>query len=164
MGIYYEKEIVIKNTKNDNTDKSIDIPKTSGSKKSSKKPSKKSSAKTSKLDKSDKSDKLDKTNSSEKKIITKKQKIIIRTPKMIAPFRVKEFDNNGRKSYQVYSLFNTMTNIYNEEDIKKFHAFIKKTDTINEETVLEYKDTWKLPEKYKYVNLSKNYPKIIHII
>jgi hypothetical protein len=80
----------------------------------------------------------------------KKQKIIIQTPKMIVPFAVKEFDNNGKKSFHICLSFNTMTNLYNEEDIKKMYQFVKKIDTINEDTVTAYYKDWGLPKNMKY--------------
>jgi hypothetical protein len=97
----------------------------------------------------------------------KKQKIIIHTPKMIVPFPVKEFDNNGKKSYQMCLSFNAMTNLYNEEEIKKFYYFIKKIDTINEETISDYKKLWKLPKNLSYKKtlqrLSKDFPHHMNI-
>ena len=80
----------------------------------------------------------------------KKQKIIIQSPKMMAPFAVKEYNNNGRKNYQLCLSFNTLTNLYNEEEIKKFFILIQKIDNINEETVLDHKTNWGLPKKMKY--------------
>ena len=97
----------------------------------------------------------------------KRQKIIIQTPKMTVPFGVKEFDNNGRKSYQMCLSFSTLTNLYNEEEIKKFFSFIKKVDTINEETIMDYKSTWGLPKKLVYrkslKRLSKDFPHYINL-
>jgi hypothetical protein len=98
---------------------------------------------------------------------TKKQKIIIKTPKMIVPFGVKEFDNNGRKSYQMSLSFSTLTNLYNEEEIKKFYLFIQKIDAVNEETILDYKTEWGLPKNIKYKKtlqrLSNDYPHHMNI-
>lgn len=123
MGIYYKKEIrVEKDIKSES--------KTKSSKKSSKKKTE--------------------SDSFEVEKISKKQKIIIRTPKMMLPFDIKEFDNNGNKSYQMCLSFKTLTNLYNEDEIKKFFQFIKKIDTVNEETIMEYKKDWNLPSKIKY--------------
>uniref|UniRef100_A0A6C0LTH9 Uncharacterized protein n=1 Tax=viral metagenome TaxID=1070528 RepID=A0A6C0LTH9_9ZZZZ len=79
-----------------------------------------------------------------------KQKIIFQTPKMLVPWGVKEFDNNGKKNYQLGLSFSTMTNLYNEEEIKNFYNFIKKIDRINEETILDYRTAWGLPKSLKY--------------
>ena len=91
-----------------------------------------------------------------------KQKIIIQTPKMMVPFGVKEFDNNGKKSYQMSLSFTTLTNLYNEKEIKNFYMFIKKVDNVNEETILEHKKQWNLPTDIKYKptlkQLSEDYP------
>ena len=99
---------------------------------------------------------------------TKKQKIIIQTPKMVVPFGVKKFVNdNGKKSYQMCLSFSTLTNLYNEEEIKKFYFFIQKIDTVNEETIMDYKKTWGLPKNLKYrktlQRLSNDYPYYMNI-
>ncbi|XWV24798.1 hypothetical protein QJ856_gp0985 [Tupanvirus deep ocean] len=98
---------------------------------------------------------------------TKKQKIIIQTPKMVVPFGVKEFDNNGKKSYQMSLSFSTLTNLYNEEEIKKFYFFIQKIDSVNEETIMDYKKDWGLPKNIKYrktlQRLSAEYPHHMNI-
>ncbi len=98
---------------------------------------------------------------------TKKQKIIIKTPKMIIPFGVKEFDNSGKKSYKMSLSFSTLTNLYNEEEIKKFYKFIQKIDTVNEETILDYKKKWNLPKDLKYKKtlqrLSSDYPHYMNV-
>lgn len=80
----------------------------------------------------------------------KKQKIIVKSPKMIVPFGVKEFNNNGYKSYKMSMSFSTLTNLYNEDEIKKFFFFIKKIDSVNEETVMDHKKKWGLPKNIKY--------------
>lgn len=98
--------------------------------------------------------------------ITKKQKIIIKTPKMIVPFGIKEYDNNGKKSYQMCLSFSTLTNLYNENEIKKFFSFIKKIDTVNEETIMDYRKSWKLPKKIKYrktLQRSEDFPYFMNI-
>ena len=92
----------------------------------------------------------------------KKQKIIVQSPKMLVPFGVKEFNNNGKKSFQLSISFNTMTNLYNEEEIKRFYFFIQKIDKVNEDTVNEYKKDWGLPIDLKYKKtlqkLTKEFP------
>lgn len=92
----------------------------------------------------------------------KRQKIIIQTPKMIIPFGAKTFDNDGKKSYQISLSFTSLTNLYNEDEIKKFYQFIQKIDRINEETVMEYRKKWGLPKKISYrktlQRFSKDYP------
>lgn len=97
----------------------------------------------------------------------KKQKIIVNTPKMLIPFGIKEFDNNGKKSYQMGLSFSTMTNLYNEESIKKFCDFIEKVDAANSETVNSQKSRWKLPSKMKYQKTVKqfkeNFPDFMNI-
>lgn len=97
----------------------------------------------------------------------KRQKIIVQTPKMIVPFGVKEFDNNGRKSYSMSLSFSTLTNLYNEEEIKKFYAFVKKVDTLNEETIMDYKIAWGLPKNLIYrkslKRLSKDFPHYMNV-
>lgn len=69
---------------------------------------------------------------------------------MIVPFSIKEFDNNGKKTYNMCLSFSPQTNIYNDEEIKKFYYFIKKIDNINEETVSEHRKEWGIPKKLTY--------------
>uniref|UniRef100_A0A6G6ABP9 Uncharacterized protein n=1 Tax=Borely moumouvirus TaxID=2712067 RepID=A0A6G6ABP9_9VIRU len=141
MGVYYEREI-----KED-------------------KKSTQSESNTKKKTKSEKNSK--KTNSDTAPVKHKKQKIIIQTPKMIMPFGVKEFDNKGRKSYNICLSFSTLTNLYNEDEIKKFYYFIKKIDRVNEETISEYIKPWKLPKNLKYKKtlqrLSEDFPHYMNI-
>lgn len=80
----------------------------------------------------------------------KKQKIIIQTPKMIVPFAIKSQNYNDKKLYQMCLSFSTLTNLYNEEEIKDFFNFIKKIDNINESTINEYKKKWDLPKDLVY--------------
>jgi hypothetical protein len=58
--------------------------------------------------------------------------------------------------------FSNLTNLYNEDDIKHFYQFIKKTDTVNEDTILEHKKEWGLPKKMEYKKsiqrLNKDFP------
>nr|URM62121.1 low complexity protein [Mimivirus sp.] len=86
---------------------------------------------------------------------------------MVVPFGVKEFDNNGRKSYNMCLSFSSLTNLYNDDDIKKFYYFIKKIDTINQETISEYIKPWKLPKNLKYKKtlqrLSDDFPHYMSI-
>lgn len=97
----------------------------------------------------------------------KRQKIIVQTPKMVLPFGVKKFDNNGKKSYQIALSFTTLTNLYNEDEIKKFYQFIQKIDRTNEETILQYRRKWGLPKNLGYrktlQKISKNYPHHINL-
>lgn len=97
----------------------------------------------------------------------KKQKMIIQTPKMVVPFGVKEFTNGNKKSYQASLSFTTMTNLYNEEEIKKFYYFMKRIDTVNEDTIMEYRKEWGLPKKLTYrktlQRLSADYPHHMNI-
>nr|AEX62629.1 hypothetical protein mv_L424 [Moumouvirus Monve] len=141
MGVYYEREI-----KED-------------------KKSTQSESKTKKKTKSENSSK--KTNSDIAPIKHKKQKIIVHTPKMIIPFGVKEFDNKGKKAYNICLSFSTLTNLYNEDEIKKFYYFIKKIDKVNEETISEYIKPWKLPKNLKYKKtlqrLSEDFPHYMNI-
>lgn len=80
----------------------------------------------------------------------KKQKIIIKFPKMILPFAPKEFINNGKKNYKAMLSFSTMTNLYNEEEIRDYFNFVTKIDKINEETVMSYKKKWGLSKNIEY--------------
>ncbi|AGF85189.1 hypothetical protein QJ854_gp593 [Moumouvirus goulette] len=141
MGVYYEREI-----KKD-------------------KKSTQSESKTKKKTKSENNSK--KTSSDTAPTKHKKQKIIVQTPKMIVPFGVKEFDNNGKKAYNICLSFSTMTNLYNEDEIKKFYYFIKKIDKVNEETISEYIKPWKLPKNLKYKKtlqrLSEDFPHYMNI-
>ena len=86
---------------------------------------------------------------------------------MTVPFGIKEFDNNGRKSYSMSLSFSTLTNLYNEEEIKKFYSFVKKVDTLNEETIMDYKIAWGLPKNLIYrkslKRLSKDFPHYINV-
>jgi hypothetical protein len=97
-----------------------------------------------------------------------KTKIIIRTPKMIVPFDVKEFGGeNGKKTYKMCLSFSPLTNLYNEDEIKNFYKFVKEIDNANEETVLSYKKKWGLPKEMTYTKtlrrISKDYPHYMNI-
>ena len=92
-----------------------------------------------------------------------KQKIIIKTPKMIVPFVPKEFESTtGKKSYRMSLSFSTLTNLYNDEDIKKFFLFIKKIDAENEDIIDSNRNKWNLPPKLFYrkciQNLGDDFP------
>lgn len=96
----------------------------------------------------------------------KKQKIRIITPKMILPFDVKMFDNSYGKTYNMCVSFSTMTNLYNETEIKQFFRFIRKLDEVNEETVSSYQKSWGLPSlvyKKSLQRISKEYPHYMSI-
>lgn len=92
----------------------------------------------------------------------KKQKIIVQSPKMVVPFGIKEFDNKGKKSFQMSLSFYTMTNLYNEDEIKKFYNFVKRIDVVNEETIMTHSREWGLPRNMKYKKtlqkLSEDFP------
>ena len=96
-----------------------------------------------------------------------KRKIIIKTPKMSVPFNIKEFENKGKKTYKLSLSFNTLTNIHNEEEIKKFFYFIEKIDQTNKETVDSYKKKWGLPSNIEYIKtiqfLSENFPPFMSV-
>lgn len=106
------------------------------------------------------------TNITEKKSTknTKKQKIIFQTPKMVVPFDIKEFKNeeSGKSTYKMCLSFSTLTNLYNEDEIKHFYQFMKKIDTVNEETIMAHKKEWGLPSKIEYKKsiqrLNKDFP------
>ena len=99
---------------------------------------------------------------------TNKQKIIVQTPKMLVPFGIKEFKNDtidsksGKKTYQMCLSFSTLTNLYNEDEIKKFYSLVKKIDKANESTISDYKKEWGLPKSMTYKKtlqqLNKDFP------
>jgi hypothetical protein len=95
-----------------------------------------------------------------------KQKIIVRTPKMLIPFDIKEFDN-GRKCYKLRLSFTTMTNIYNEDEIKKFYNYVKSVDKKNKDTIKSYVTKWGLPKDIKYKSslsqTSTEYPECLNV-
>ena len=97
----------------------------------------------------------------------KKQKIIIKTPKMIIPFEIKKFDNNGNNKYNLTLSLRKKTNLYNEQDIKDFYKFIKKIDDTNISLLEDYRKDWKLPKKMKYrksiSRLSYDFPHHINL-
>jgi hypothetical protein len=100
------------------------------------------------------------------KIVKKKQKIIIQTPKMIVPFGIKKFENNGKKSYQMSLSFSSLTNLYNENEILDFYKFIRKIDSTNEEIVEDHKKDWHLPKDLTYCKSLKktgDYPHFINV-
>ena len=86
---------------------------------------------------------------------------------MLAPFGITEYNNDGKMSYQLCLSFSSMTNLYNEDDIKNFYNFMKKIDRVNEDTILEHRDKWELPNKMKYKKsvhrTSKDYPHQINL-
>lgn len=84
-----------------------------------------------------------------------KQKIVIQTPKMLAPFGVKVFDNDGKPSHVLSVSFNTLTQLYNEEEIKKFYRFVRKLDKTNYETIQDCLTRWKLSKNLKYNRMIK---------
>lgn len=99
-------------------------------------------------------------------IYYEKQKLIIKTPKMFVPFPIKKF-NNKIITYQLSLSFSALTDLYNDEEIKKFYSFIKNIDKINEEIILRYKKKWKLPKNLIYKKtikqLNENYPNFMNL-
>jgi hypothetical protein len=92
----------------------------------------------------------------------RKQKIIIRTPKMLVPFAVKDFSSDGRKSASVSLSFGNVPYLHNEDEIKKFYHAIRKLDETIESTVKANKKAWNLNPKMTFrksvKTLSENYP------
>lgn len=74
---------------------------------------------------------------------------------MKIPFDVKEFDNNGKKSFKLSLSFATIPSLHNEIDIKKLYFFIKKIDKNINETILDQKSNLGLPKKIKYAKTLK---------
>jgi len=96
------------------------------------------------------------------------RKIIFETPKMRCPFQVKEFVNSNNKKYYKLSLsFTTLTNLYNEKEIKKFFFMMKKIDKHIESTVETNKKKWKLPKTLEYKPILKqlddNFPYFMNV-
>jgi len=95
----------------------------------------------------------------------KKRKIIIQTPKMLIPFDIKKYDNGPRKIFRINISFNVMTNLYNEEDIKKFYELMKNIDRTNQRTIKKYTDKWGIPSSLVYKKTirksSSNFPHYI---
>jgi hypothetical protein len=97
----------------------------------------------------------------------REKKIIVRTPKMLVPFGIKEFDNHNNKTFQMSLSFSTFTDLYNEKEIKKFYSFIKRIDTVNEDTIMDLRKTWRLPNNLKYRKTlqrsSEDYPYYMNV-
>ena len=96
------------------------------------------------------------------------RKIIIETPKMMCPFSIKEFVNdNGKKYYKMSMSFTTLTNLYNEKEIRKFYQFIRTIDRRNEEYIEENKKKLGLPKKMEYRStikrLDDNFPQFMNV-
>ena len=85
-----------------------------------------------------------------KKADGKKRKIVVKSPKMIVPFEVRQFDNKGKKTFKMCLSFSTLTNLYNEEQIKQFYNFVRKMDRTTRNTVLENREKWGLPEDIEH--------------
>lgn len=122
------------------------------------------------IEKSDTDTGSDKKKNKKEKIpkpIFKRQKIIIQTPKMMVPFDVKEFVNKDRKSYQMTLSFAPLTNLYNENEVKKFFLFMRKIDSVIDETISDHLTEWKLPQKIKYTRslkkLSSDFPHMFNM-
>lgn len=140
MGIYYNKEII--------PDTNIDTDDSAGSD-------------------SNRSEKKNKKKLKIQKPIFKRQKIIIQTPKMMVPFGIKEFINKDKKSYQMTLSFAPISNLYNENEVKKFFMFMRKIDNVIEETITEHIEEWNLPSKIKYTKslkkLSNDFPHMFNM-
>jgi hypothetical protein len=94
---------------------------------------------------------------------TRRQKIIIKTPKMLVPFAIKDFSGeDGRKSASVSLSFGNVPYLHNEDEIKKFYHAIRKIDETIESTIKANKKTWNLDPKMTFrksiKTLSENYP------
>lgn len=91
-----------------------------------------------------------------------KQKIIFKTPKMLVPFEIKEFVKEDRKNSFISLSFGTLTNLYNEDEIKIFYHTIRKIDNAIEGMINDNKKAWGLPKTIKYKRtlqkLSADYP------
>jgi len=99
----------------------------------------------------------------------RKQKIIVETPKMMVPCAHKEFvSESGKKNYRMCLSFSTLTNIYNEEELQRFHDFTTRIDENNEEIVDENRKNWKLPSSMVYKpsvrKITDNFPDVIEIV
>ncbi len=72
-----------------------------------------------------------------------------------------------RRVFKVFvANFTTLTNLYNENEIKNFLNFVRRIDNINEETILQYRKVWKLPRKIKYrktITRMDDFPYIMNI-
>ena len=93
-----------------------------------------------------------------KKIL--REKIRILTPKLSVK-KVVEFtklasantsvdEDPNKMEYQMFLSFRTLAKLYNEEEVKIFYSFIKKIDSLIEETILSHREQWGLPKKMKY--------------
>ena len=81
-----------------------------------------------------------------------KKKIIFITPKMMAPFGFKKFENKSKSitSYSISFSFASVPYISNDEAIKSFYQFVKMIDEINIDTIGTYRSKWKLPKSISY--------------
>jgi len=99
---------------------------------------------------------------------SEERKIIIETPKMKCPFSVKEFVNkNGKKTYRMSLSFTTITNLYNETEIRNFYSLVRNTDKYNEEYIEQNKKKLGLPKKIEYKptiqRLDDNFPHFMNV-
>lgn len=99
-----------------------------------------------------------------------KKKIILVTPKMRAPFGITKFTNTTNESFNIALSFATISNIHNEESIKRFYNFINHIDdtvktTLSEPSVIKiknkiiFKQTLTKSSKSKY----KNNPPLLNL-
>lgn len=95
-----------------------------------------------------------------------KKKIIIRTPKMIAPFGIKKYDNKNYIKHQISLSFASITSMANETDLKIFHNFVNTIDDSNKSIVKNNLSKWKLSQNLKFrksiQNHSRDYPPYIN--
>jgi hypothetical protein len=97
----------------------------------------------------------------------KKQKIIIQTPKMFIPFGIKALGETNRKNYRVALSFLTLTNLCNENEMKKFYNFVSTLDMITKEVIQDNKKKWGLPDELVFrpsiSRQSSDFPEHINI-
>lgn len=86
-------------------------------------------------------------NINKKFLFNGKQKIILQTPKMYSVFGVKKLVYSDFEINKLALSFSTITNLYNDENIKKFFNFVKKVDTVTEEIISYNRKKWNLPKK-----------------
>jgi len=98
----------------------------------------------------------------------RKQKIIVETPKMCIPFAYKEFINeSGKKYYKMCLSFSTLTNLYNEEEIRNFYEFARKIDKNNVEIIDDNRKKWRLSDAVVYrptvKKITENFPHVMDV-
>lgn len=80
----------------------------------------------------------------------RKQKIIFETPLMVVPFEISAFENDNNIFYNMSLSFASVTKLYNEDEIKQTHSFIRKIDTVTEETISDNIKRWGLPKNIQF--------------